>query len=46
MRACGASSNRYVSYRDLEFILVDRGVETADTSIFRWVQTYEPEIEK
>jgi hypothetical protein len=35
-----------VSYRDLELMLADRGVEIAHTTIFRWVQTYAPEIEK
>jgi transposase-like protein len=35
-----------VSYRDLEPMLADRGVEVAHTTVFRWVQTYAPEIEK
>ncbi|SDB74585.1 Transposase (or an inactivated derivative) [Belnapia rosea] len=35
-----------VSYRDLELMLADRGVELAHTTVFRWVQTYAPEIEK
>ncbi|MFL5336439.1 MAG: IS6 family transposase [Geminicoccaceae bacterium] len=35
-----------ISYRDLELMLADRGVEAAHTTIFRWVQTYAPEIEK
>jgi transposase-like protein len=35
-----------VSYRDLELMLADRGVEVAHTTVFRWVQTYAPEIEK
>jgi IS6 family transposase len=35
-----------VSYRDLELMLADRGVEVAHTRIFRWTQTYAPEIEK
>ena len=35
-----------VSYRDLELMLADRGVEMAHTTVFRWVQTYAPEIEK
>jgi hypothetical protein len=28
-----------MSYRDLELMLADRGVEIAHTTIFRWVQT-------
>ncbi len=35
-----------VSYRDLELMLADRGVEVAHTTVFRWVQTYAPEMEK
>ncbi|WP_424139954.1 IS6 family transposase [Roseomonas chloroacetimidivorans] len=35
-----------VSYRDLEFMLADRGVEVAHTTVFRWIQSYAPEIEK
>ncbi|SDE57400.1 DDE domain-containing protein [Belnapia rosea] len=35
-----------VSYRDLELMLADRGVEVAHTTVFRWVRTYAPEIEK
>lgn len=35
-----------ISYRDLELILQDRGVEIAHTTLFRWVRAYAPEIEK
>jgi transposase-like protein len=35
-----------VSYRDLELMLADRGVEVAHTTLFRWTQSYAPEIEK
>src|SRR3712207_6103596 len=35
-----------VSYRDLELMLQDRGVEVAHTTLFRWTQSYAPEIEK
>ena len=35
-----------ISYRDLELMLRDRGVEVAHTTLFRWVQSYAPEIEK
>jgi transposase, IS6 family len=35
-----------VSYRDLELMLLDRGVEVDHTTIFRWIQAYAPEIEK
>jgi IS6 family transposase len=35
-----------ISYRDLELMLQDRGVEIAHTTIFRWIQAYAPELEK
>jgi hypothetical protein len=35
-----------ISYRDLELMLADRGVDVAHTTLFRWTQTYAPEIEK
>ncbi|WP_375373085.1 IS6 family transposase [Roseomonas sp. KE2513] len=35
-----------VSYRNLELMLQDRGVEVAHTILFRWVQAYAPEIDK
>src|ERR671921_1660489 len=35
-----------ISYRDLELMLRDRGVEVDHTTIFRWIQAYAPEIEK
>ncbi len=35
-----------VTYRDLELMLADRGVEITHTTIFRSVQTYAPDIEK
>ncbi len=35
-----------VSYRDLELMLADRGVEVAHTTLFRWTQSCAPEIEK
>jgi transposase, IS6 family len=35
-----------ISYRDLELMLQDRGVEVDHTTIFRWIQAYAPEIEK
>ncbi len=35
-----------ISYRDLELMLTDRGVEVAHTTLFRWTQTYAPEIDK
>jgi transposase-like protein len=34
-----------VSYRDLELMLGDRGVEIAHTTIFRWIGAYGPELE-
>jgi transposase-like protein len=35
-----------VSYRDLELMLQDRGVEVDHTTIFRWIQAYAVELEK
>src|SRR3954447_26130410 len=35
-----------ISYRDLELMLADRGVEGDHTTIFRWIQAYAPELEK
>jgi transposase-like protein len=35
-----------VSYRDPELMLADRGVEVAHTTVFRWTQSYAPEIGK
>jgi transposase-like protein len=35
-----------ISYRDLELMLLDRGVEVDHTTIFRWIQTYAAELEK
>jgi transposase-like protein len=35
-----------ISYRDLELMLQDRGVEVDPTSIFRWIQTYAAELEQ
>ena len=33
-----------ISYRDLELMLLDRGVEVDHTTIFRWIQAYAAEI--
>jgi transposase-like protein len=35
-----------VSYRDLELMLVDRGVTVDHLTIFRWIQAYAAELEK
>ena len=35
-----------ISYRDLEMMLADRGVEVDHTTIFRWIQAYAPKLEK
>jgi transposase-like protein len=34
------------SYRDLEEMLHERGVEVDHTTLYRWVQRYAPELEK
>ena len=35
-----------ISYRDLERMLADRGVEVDHTSMYRWVQRFAPELER
>jgi IS6 family transposase len=35
-----------ISNRDLELMLLDRGVEVDHTTIFRWIQVYAVELEK
>src|SRR5919206_4397416 len=35
-----------ISYRDLELMLADRGVEVDHTTVYRWVQCFAPELEK
>ena len=35
-----------ISYRDLELMLLDRGVAVDHSTIFRWIQAYAPELEK
>jgi len=35
-----------VSYRDLELMLEDRGVNVDHTTIYRWIQAYAAELEK
>src|SRR3954464_868955 len=35
-----------ISYRDLELMLQDRGVEVDHTTLFRWIQAYAPKLEK
>jgi transposase-like protein len=35
-----------ISYRDLELMLQDRGVDIAHTTIFRWIQAYALELER
>jgi transposase, IS6 family len=35
-----------LSYRDLEEMNLERGVEVDHTTIFRWVQAYAPELDK
>ena len=35
-----------VSYRELERMLADRGVEVDHTTMYRWVQRFAPELEK
>ncbi|GHO87638.1 IS6 family transposase [Dictyobacter formicarum] len=35
-----------LSYRDLEEMMLERGLHVDHTTIYRWVQRYEPELEK
>lgn len=35
-----------LSYRDLEEMMLERGVEVDHTTIYRWVQAYAPELDK
>jgi IS6 family transposase len=35
-----------ISYRDLELMLLDRGVPVDHTTVFRWIQAYAVELEK
>src|SRR5215204_5857656 len=35
-----------ISYRDLELMLLDRGVAVDHTTLFRWIQAYAPELQK
>ena len=35
-----------ISYRELEEMMLERGMEVDHTTIYRWVQHYAPEIEK
>jgi transposase-like protein len=35
-----------VSYRDLEEMMEERGVDLDHTTLYRWVQRYAPELEK
>ncbi|MFC1460799.1 IS6 family transposase [Microvirga arabica] len=35
-----------ISYRDLECMLADRGVQVDHTTVFRWIQAYAPELNK
>lgn len=35
-----------ISYRDLEEMMLERGIEVDHTTLYRWVQHYAPELEK
>ena len=38
--------NHGISYRNLEEMMLDRGIETDNTTIYRWVHKYAHEFEK
>src|SRR3546814_11156809 len=44
--AVGCYCRYLISYRDLEEMLVERGISVEHTTIYRWVQCYAPEMEK
>jgi transposase-like protein len=35
-----------ISYRDLERMFADRGLQVDHTILFRWIQAYAPELDK
>ena len=35
-----------ISYRDLEEMMLERGVEVDHTTLYRWIQPYAPLLEK
>ena len=35
-----------ISYRDLERMFSDRGIQVDHTTLFRWIQAYAPELDK
>ncbi len=35
-----------LSYRDIEEMMIERGVEVEHTTVYRWVQRYGPEIDR
>ncbi len=35
-----------ISYRDLAYMLSDRGVQVNHTTLFRWIQAYAPELDR
>jgi transposase-like protein len=35
-----------ISYRDLERMFSDRGIQVDHTTVFRWIQAYAPELDK
>ena len=35
-----------ISYRDLERMPADRGIQVDPTTLFRWIQAYAPELDK
>ena len=35
-----------ISYRDLEEMMLERGLDVDHTTLYRWVQHYAPEMEK
>ena len=34
-----------ISYRDLERMFSDRGIQVDHTTVFRWIQAYAPELQ-
>lgn len=46
MPLCQIIRGSSLSYRDLEEIMLERGLSVDHTTIYRWVQHYAPELEK
>jgi transposase-like protein len=46
LRAAGWYLRYSLSYRDVQELVVERGVEVDHTAVWRWMQRYAPELEE